>query len=120
MHGKLASVRPVVSRVHDLSPLTPVQGCVVRSVSLSGVMMTFMEFEKGTSIPEHRHPHEQITYLVSGRMELWIEGVTHVLRAGDVAAIPSNVPHRALCTERCVAIDSWNPIREDYRPKDPT
>jgi quercetin dioxygenase-like cupin family protein len=78
-------------------------------------MMTFFEFKPNTVIPSHKHPHEQITYVIEGEMEFTVEGETKILRAGGGVAIYSNQEHSARVLDKPTrAVDAWYPIREDY------
>jgi quercetin dioxygenase-like cupin family protein len=67
-------------------------------------------------IPEHHHPHQQITYVLSGAMEFNLDGKKRKLFAGDGVLIPPDTPHAAVILDKsCRALDAWHPIREDYR-----
>lgn len=46
---------------------------MLRSVSGDKTMMTFFEFEPNAVIPLHKHPHEQITYVIEGEMSLQLK-----------------------------------------------
>jgi len=103
-------------RTEDLTETTVLPGVTRRAVWLDGVMVTFFEFEPNAVVPEHSHPHEQISVVIEGGMLFELDGETRVLHAGDGACIPPNVPHSARALGvRTVAHDSWNPPREDYR-----
>jgi quercetin dioxygenase-like cupin family protein len=87
-----------------------------RAVYLDDVMLTFFDFAPGAVVPDHHHPHQQITWIVSGAMEFDLDGEKRVLRAGDGVLIPPDVPHSAvILDEPCRALDAWHPVREDYR-----
>jgi quercetin dioxygenase-like cupin family protein len=96
-------------------PKTPFPGVKIHSAFLTRTMLTRMEFETGTVIPEHSHDHEQITIVLAGRMEITISGESRVLGVGDVAAVPSRALHSARVLEPTVAVDAWSPVRDDYR-----
>lgn len=98
-------------------PATPMlPGIERRAVWLSGVMLTFFTFEPRSVVPEHSHPHEQITLVTRGAMQFTFAGETRILHAGDGVSIPGNVPHSALVLEEPTeAIDAWNPPRDDYK-----
>jgi quercetin dioxygenase-like cupin family protein len=66
-------------------------------------------------LPEHSHPHEQIVHVVEGEFELTVQGVPHRLGAGMVFVIPSNVPHSGIGISDCKIIDTFCPVREDYK-----
>ena len=66
-------------------------------------------------MPEHAHPHEQVSHVIEGEFELTIDGVKSVLRPGVVAVIPSNAKHSGTARTDCTIIDAFYPVREDYR-----
>jgi quercetin dioxygenase-like cupin family protein len=54
-------------------------------------------------------------YLVSGRLEFTVGGVTRILEPGDLWRIPGGVPHRVVALDGpALALDVFHPIREDY------
>ncbi len=57
----------------NLNHKEPVKGVSVRSVYLDDYMLTYMEFEPGSVIPEHKHPREQITLILEGGMDMTVE-----------------------------------------------
>ena len=90
-------------------------GILRREVHLDGVMVTFFDLEPGAIIPDHHHPHQQIPYVISGRLEFDLDGEKRVLQGGDGVLIPPDVPHSAVVVGGpCKALDAWHPIREDY------
>jgi len=91
-------------------------GVLRRAVYLDDVMMTFFDFKPEAVVPRHQHPHQQITWVISGAMEFELDGEVQVLRAGDGALIPPDAPHSAVILDTaCQALDAWYPVREDYR-----
>ena len=102
--------------VSELPGADMLPGVVRRAVYLEHTMMTFFNFAPGSVIPEHGHPHEQITYVVQGAMEFTLGDETRVLRAGDGVCCASGVPHGAVVLdEPTVALDAWYPVREEYK-----
>ncbi|MEN6369703.1 MAG: cupin domain-containing protein, partial [Thermotogota bacterium] len=100
----------------ELSRTEMLPGITRRAVWLDNVMLTFFTFEPGSVVPEHQHPHEQVTIVIQGAMEFCLEGTTRVLRAGDGACIPPGVFHSArILSEPTVAYDAWSPPRDDYK-----
>jgi quercetin dioxygenase-like cupin family protein len=94
---------------------SPLAGFIFKEAHLDNVMLTWVEMEPGSILPEHHHPHEQISMVVKGALELTVAGTTRVMRQGDVAVVPSNVVHSGkVMDEPTVAVDAWNPIRDDY------
>jgi quercetin dioxygenase-like cupin family protein len=78
--------------------------------------MTFAhyEFTRGASIHEHFHPQEEVYEVIEGELELTIEGVSEIARAGVVAIVPSNARHsvKALSDGRAIIVDY--PLRRDF------
>lgn len=74
-----------------------------------------VELEAGSQLAEHKHPHEQITYIIEGQLDMIIGGKPYSLTAGMFQIIPSNTLHSAIAPIDCKLIDVFNPVREDYR-----
>ena len=92
-----------------------IKGAQVRFTHSSTMTLAEWRFNPNTDLPEHSHPHEQITKVISGTLELYSEGKTYVLRAGSVAVIPPNIIHSGKAVTECHIIDAFYPVREDYR-----
>jgi quercetin dioxygenase-like cupin family protein len=102
-------------RTAELTERTVFPGFHGRFVHGDGVTMVYWRVEAGAVLPEHSHPHEQVSNVITGRFEMTIGGETSVVEAGDVAVIPSNVLHSARALSDCTIIDAFQPVREDYR-----
>jgi quercetin dioxygenase-like cupin family protein len=101
---------------NELNKTEMLPGLMRQAVWLENLMVTFFEFEPNAEVPEHDHPHEQITYVTSGALELTLAGEVRILRAGDGVCVPSGVRHSArTLDEPTTAVDAWNPIREEYK-----
>jgi quercetin dioxygenase-like cupin family protein len=97
--------------LHEIFP-----GVEIRAVAGDELMISVVHLEPGAEVLEHSHPHEQMGYLVSGRLEFTIGGITRLLGPGDQWRIPSGVPHRVLAVDGpALAIDVFHPVRDDYR-----
>jgi quercetin dioxygenase-like cupin family protein len=91
-------------------------GVVRQAVYLDHAMVTFFDFEPGAEIPEHSHPHEQISFVIRGTLEFTLGDETRSLSAGQGATIPPHVPHSATIGDKpAFVLDAWYPLREDYR-----
>ena len=79
------------------------------------VMLSVVRFEPNAIVPVHAHPHEQGGMLIEGRLKFTIGDRTEILEAGDQWIIPGGVPHTVTAIDGpALAIDVFNPIREDY------
>lgn len=78
--------------------------------------MTFAhyDFTGGASIHEHFHPQEEVWEVIEGELEVTIEGVANIVRAGLVAIVPGGVRHsvKALTGGRAIIVDY--PLRRDF------
>lgn len=79
--------------------------------------MSFMNLtvEAGASVPEHAHPHQQVSQVLKGSFELTVDGETILLHPGMIALIPSNIKHSGRAITACEILDVFNPEREDYK-----
>lgn len=80
-----------------------------------GMMLVQFTFDAGISAPLHSHPHEQIGYVVSGEIDLIMEGrETARLTTGGSYYVAPNVRHGIITHAPSVLIDCFAPIREDF------
>jgi quercetin dioxygenase-like cupin family protein len=64
------------------------------SVAGHEVIQIRVDFQPGTAAPRHRHPGEEIVYMLSGALEYRLDGRAPVtLEAGDVLFIPDGIVH---------------------------
>ena len=60
------------------------------------VLQARVDFAPGASFPAHRHPGEEIIYVLAGTLEYGVAGQPPVtLKAGDVLFVPAGVFHSA-------------------------
>lgn len=89
-----------------------VPGLGFRPVLGERTMVNFVSFEPHTAAPMHVHEEEQIVLVLEGEFEFDIDGDARIMRTGDVAVIPSWVPHGARTHDTsCREIDVFNPPR---------
>ncbi|HEV8632915.1 MAG TPA: cupin domain-containing protein [Chloroflexota bacterium] len=105
--------------LHASTPPVELPGGVLRRTLVWGERLLFVEFRvpQGAGVPRHNHPHEQVGYVVSGRLEFAVGDDERVLGPGDAYVIPSDVPHHSRALEDSVVIDVFSPVREDYLPR---
>ena len=75
----------------------------------------WVTIQAGSKLPAHHHPHEQITLMLEGKMEMQIGDEVVMMEPGTVKVIGSNIPHSAIAHTDCVLIDVFSPVREDYK-----
>lgn len=100
----------------DWPDVEPLEGVRRRVLSCGrDLMVVQFHIAAGAVIPAHTHPHEQIGHVVSGRMRFRIGDEERELGPGDGYAVPGGVPHGAAGVTDVIAVDSFHPVREDYR-----
>jgi quercetin dioxygenase-like cupin family protein len=96
----------------------PEPGLRRQVMSYSPAMMLVRHtMTKGWVGTRHSHPHEQIVYIVSGRIRFEYPGETFEVGPGDCFLVPGNVEHQASALEDCEVLDIFTPMREDYARK---
>ena len=96
-------------------------GAVERTLRARGgsLMMVEVFFAAGAQGALHSHPHEQVSYCLSGAFEFTIAGETQMVRAGDSLYVPGGVEHGTRCLEAGRLLDVFTPQRADFL-KNPT
>jgi quercetin dioxygenase-like cupin family protein len=77
-------------------------------------MLARFVFKKGAIVPEHKHPSEQITYILKGAVKVTTQGKEIIVRSGEVLIIPPNVLHKFEALEDTIDLDVFSPPREDW------
>lgn len=99
----------------DLTAHEKISGGVIRVVHGESMSTAIWEFAAGTHLMAHSHPHEQITFVISGVIDLQVGDQVQRIHAGDGAIIPGGVEHQATVIETARIIDCFHPVREDLR-----
>lgn len=104
---------------YEQLPVTRIrQGAERRLAYSDNLMMVVVDFHDGPQAqpePQHAHPHEQVSYVVTGEILVFLDGPPTHLRPGDVFTVPSGMPHTIqLLSEQVRLIDCFTPLREDF------
>ena len=78
------------------------------------LMMVEVNFIKGAVGEIHAHVHEQISYIIKGSFQLYVEGKTEIVKAGDTFYINPNDLHGVTALEDSIILDVFTPQREDF------
>ncbi len=91
-------------------PVAP--GILTRPLAGEAAMLTYVEWERDAVAPMHAHVEEQLVLVLEGEIEFTIGDRSRVMRAGDVAVIPSFAAHggRGLA-DHTIAVESFAPRR---------
>src|SRR5437660_2091093 len=71
-----------------------------------GMMQVEVQFDEGAVGALHSHPHEQLTYVLSGEFEFTIGGETCVVRAGDTLYKRPGIEHGCVCRRAGALLDT--------------
>jgi quercetin dioxygenase-like cupin family protein len=79
-------------------------------------MIVWWSMKAGAHAAAHRHPHEQMFWMILGRMDFRLGGERRTCGPGDLAVVPGGVEHEAWFPEDTEVIDVFSPPREDFFP----
>lgn len=103
--------------LHDESKEVQVDAGAVRRImgSLDQLMLCELKLMKGGPVNRHEHPHDQITYVISGSIDFSVGDERNVVHAGDAIQIPGGTPHGPIeILEDSVIIDTFSPKRREF------
>jgi len=92
-----------------------VPGIFGKFVHSDNITLAYWRITAGSSLPEHKHPHEQIVNLLEGTFEFTMNGETKTVQPGTAIIVPSNVLHSGKAITDSKLIDVFYPVREDYK-----
>jgi quercetin dioxygenase-like cupin family protein len=90
-------------------------GIKARAVTADSITVLHVDIEEGALLPEHSHHNEQVVNVTEGELELVVEGVSHILKAGKVMVLPPDIIHSGKAITKCKVVDVFYPVREDFR-----
>lgn len=110
-------------------PFSPVEAAAVRGFSPEPglirrvlahndkLMLVEHHAEGGWVGAAHSHPHDQLVYVVKGRLHVVVGETRFEARAGDSFVVPGGVTHQASAQEVSIMLDVFTPARAEYRPE---
>jgi quercetin dioxygenase-like cupin family protein len=106
----------ILANAAEAAPTITPEGAERRVLSYGGGLMAVQfSFAAGVTAPIHSHPHEQIGYVVSGAIDLLMEGQpTARLTAGCSYYVPPNVRHGIVTHAPSVLLDCFTPQRDEF------
>ena len=98
------------------APVTEPEPGLQRQVLVhsAAMMLVRHQMRKGWHGSAHRHPHEQMVYIISGTIRVRVGDTWQNASAGDNFIVTSNSDHEAEAIEDSVVLDVFTPAREDY------
>ena len=77
-------------------------------------MVVWWKMKAGAHAAAHKHPHEQIVWMLKGKMDFRIGNERRSMGAGDIAVIPGGIEHEGYFPEDTKVVDIFSPPREDF------
>lgn len=105
---------------HQFSDIVPVEimpGFSGRFIHTEHLTLALWKIRKGSILPLHQHPHEQVSQLISGEFEMTVNGEYQKAVPGELITIPGNTDHEGKALSDCVIFDIFSPVREDYKER---
>ena len=111
-----APVAPV--RAAEAAASSPEPGLVRRVLAHDETLMLVEHHAAaGWAGARHSHPHDQLVYVVKGRLEVVVGEARFEARAGDSFVVRGGTPHQASAVEASVMLDVFTPPRGEYLPQ---
>ena len=119
MIGELEKVAGLVTDWESIPAERISDGIDRQMVVGQNIMICRLRFDAFVDTPVHTHPHEQITFVMKGKVKFTVNGDLVVAVQGDILHFPPNQSHGAtMLDEEVVLIDIFSPIREDFLADD--
>lgn len=106
-----------VVKAEEVKSFNPEPGMVRQVLAHNQQLMLIRHFfEKGWVGTRHSHPHEQLVYVVKGKLRVDIDGKrTFELEAGESFVVDGGVEHGASALEESEVLDIFTPMRDEYK-----
>ncbi len=62
--------------------------------------ISLFAFDKGEGLSEHTTPFDAVVYIVDGKADIIINGVSNILEANETIIMPANIPHALKAVEQ--------------------
>jgi quercetin dioxygenase-like cupin family protein len=107
----------IVCKRNEAKKLSVAPG-VINHILITGekIMLVLVEFEPGSTVPLHSHPHEQAGICLKGKVEFQGEDKSAVVGPNMVYVFHSNEKHGAKTVSKdgATVLEIFSPPREDF------
>jgi quercetin dioxygenase-like cupin family protein len=91
-------------------------GVRIRTFWANQMLLSIVDLDANAELPSHFHHHEQAGTVLSGELELTIDGETRLLQPGDTYLIPGGIEHSGRTGVTAArALDVFSPVREEFQ-----
>jgi quercetin dioxygenase-like cupin family protein len=102
-------------RASEIKETTPEPGLTRRVGSYNDkIFLAEHRMVKGWVGARHSHPHDQVVYIISGRLKVTCGNDVFEAGQGDSFVVRGNLEHQASALEDSIVIDCFAPCRYDY------
>jgi len=84
----------------------------------ANLMLVEHRMATGWAGARHSHPHDQMVYVIFGRLRFCCDEETFEARTGDSFVVRGGIEHQAWALETSIVLDVFTPYRDDYLPKE--
>ena len=91
-----------------------IPGYLAKYVHTGNMTIQYCKIKSGSPMPEHSHPHEQVSIIINGRFEMIVDGKKMLLEEGSSLIIEPNRKHSGMPLTDCYIIDVFHPRRDDF------
>ena len=85
--------------------------CAIHSSRMTTAQIAL---KKGAVVPRHSHENEQLSLIISGKLLFQYDDGEITAESGDLVEIAPNEPHRVEALDDTLAIDIFQPVRQDW------
>ena len=91
-------------------------GTFYKTIAGKNMQMFYLKLEPG-QVTNHSHPHEQMGYILAGKVALTIGTETKICLAGEAYYVPSNLQHgfKVMGNECLEYIEIFSPPKEEHK-----
>ena len=109
------SVLLPVGGIYNSAKMLVMEGIEREILSIgTNLMIVRFTFKKGAEVPWHTHINEQSSYILKGRLKLFIGDDELILSEGMSAIVPPNIKHKAIALEDTIDVNAFTPTRKDF------
>jgi len=62
--------------------------------------ISLFAFDKDEGLSEHTTPFDAVVFIVDGKADIKINGVSNILEVGECIIMPANIPHALIAVEK--------------------
>ena len=107
----------VLAQPNSAEAFSPEPGLTRRILANNAnLMLVEHRMADGWAGTRHSHPHDQLVYIISGRLKVCVGSETFEAGPGVSFIVKGDVEHQAWALEPAHVLDTFTPTRHDYLP----